>query len=197
MRDLVLPIDDGDLRLRQLTEDDFPDHTRLFSLPSVVRYLYEDVLAGEELRAHFEKRLWRGLPAEGEWANLAVVQGDRFLGEVGFGLSDATHRTCEIGYVFLPEVGGFGLATRATRATVDLCFDVLGAHRVTARLDARNHRSAALAQRLGFRREAHYVENEFVKGEWADEVVYAVLDREWHSSQHPLPRSSKTRASAG
>jgi hypothetical protein len=27
--------------------------------------------------------------------------------------------------------------------------------------------------------------------------VYAVLDREWHSSQHPLPRSSKTRASAG
>ncbi len=29
------------------------------------------------------------------------------------------------------------------------------------------------------RREAHLVENEFVKGEWVDEVVYAVLADEW------------------
>ena len=29
------------------------------------------------------------------------------------------------------------------------------------------------------RREAHLVENEWVKGEWTDEVVYALLAREW------------------
>ena len=29
------------------------------------------------------------------------------------------------------------------------------------------------------RREAHLVENEWVKGEWQSENVYAVLDREW------------------
>jgi len=177
--DLVLPIYCGPLRLRALVESDASEHARLFAQPDVVRYLYEDVLEGDELRAHFEKRLWTGLPAEGEWANLAVVAGDQFLGEVGFGVSDAVHRTCEVGYVFYPEVSGFGYATEATRATVQLCVDVLGAHRVIARLDARNTRSAALAERLGFRREAHYVENEFVKGEWTDEVVYAILAREW------------------
>ena len=48
-----------------------------------------------------------------------------------------------------------------------------------ARPDGRNHRSAALLERLDMRREAHLVENEFVKGEWTDEVIYAVLDREW------------------
>jgi RimJ/RimL family protein N-acetyltransferase len=34
-------------------------------------------------------------------------------------------------------------------------------------------------EKLGMRREAHLVENEWVKGEWQSEVVYAVLDREW------------------
>ena len=176
-----LPIVAGDLQLRTLTEADFTDHARLFGMPEVVRYLYEDVLHGEELRTHFEKRLWTGLPAEGEWANVAVVTGDQFLGEIGFGISDATHRTCEVGYVFFPEVGGRGYATRATEIAVQVCFDYLDAHRVTARLDARNDRSAALAERLGFRREAHYVENEYVKGEWTDEVVYATLEHEWRA----------------
>jgi len=29
------------------------------------------------------------------------------------------------------------------------------------------------------RREAHFVENEWVKGEWTDDVVYAILATEW------------------
>jgi RimJ/RimL family protein N-acetyltransferase len=29
------------------------------------------------------------------------------------------------------------------------------------------------------RREAHFRENEFLKGEWTDEFVYAILSREW------------------
>jgi RimJ/RimL family protein N-acetyltransferase len=29
------------------------------------------------------------------------------------------------------------------------------------------------------RREAHLVQNEFVKGEWCDELVYALLAEEW------------------
>jgi RimJ/RimL family protein N-acetyltransferase len=31
------------------------------------------------------------------------------------------------------------------------------------------------------RQEAHLIENEFVKGEWQSELVYAMLDREWRA----------------
>jgi RimJ/RimL family protein N-acetyltransferase len=55
----------------------------------------------------------------------------------------------------------------------------LGLHRILGRLDARNAASAKLLERLGMRREAHIVENEFVKGEWTDELLYALLAREW------------------
>lgn len=30
------------------------------------------------------------------------------------------------------------------------------------------------------RREAHFMENEIFKGEWSDELVYAILRREWN-----------------
>ena len=58
-------------------------------------------------------------------------------------------------------------------------FDGLGLHRVVARVDARNGPSLRLCERLGMRREAVLRENEWFKGEWSDEVDYALLEQEW------------------
>ena len=52
----------------------------------------------------------------------------------------------------------------------------------SGRLDARNEASAGVLARLGMRREAHLRENEFVKGEWTDEFVFAITEDEWRSS---------------
>jgi RimJ/RimL family protein N-acetyltransferase len=67
----------------------------------------------------------------------------------------------------------------AASAVLDLGFGELGLNRVVARLDPRNENSAKLAVRLGMRQEAHFVRNEIFKGEWTDELVYAVLADEW------------------
>jgi len=56
-------------------------------------------------------------------------------------------------------------------------------HRVIGRVEARNIASARVLEKLGMRREAHFVENELVKGEWQSELVYAILDREWRSTR--------------
>ncbi len=48
-----------------------------------------------------------------------------------------------------------------------------------ARIDPENARSVALAERLGMRREAHFIEEDWFKGRWSDLLVYAVLAREW------------------
>jgi RimJ/RimL family protein N-acetyltransferase len=59
-------------------------------------------------------------------------------------------------------------------------FDAFHAtHRVFGRTEARNAAPARVLEKLGMRFEAHFVENEWVKGEWQSELVYAVLDREW------------------
>ena len=61
-------------------------------------------------------------------------------------------------------------------------FEVVGLHRVIGRLEPRNRGSACVLEKLGMRREAHLVENEWVKGEWQSELVYAILADEWRAS---------------
>jgi RimJ/RimL family protein N-acetyltransferase len=58
-------------------------------------------------------------------------------------------------------------------------FDELKLHRVSAECHVSNHASWMLLEKLGFRREAHYVENYFSDGAYVSEYAYAVLDREW------------------
>lgn len=176
---LRLPLRTSRLKLRALGDADAAAHERLFSNPDVVRYLYDEALTDDAARRHLSLRHWKGLTNEGGWANLAVDFGGQLIGEVGVSLVSRVHRTCEIGYVFLPEAGGQGLATEAARVAVDIAMTFHDALRVVARLDARNSSSAQLLERLGFRREAHFHRNEFVKGEWTDELVYAILADEW------------------
>jgi RimJ/RimL family protein N-acetyltransferase len=64
---------------------------------------------------------------------------------------------------------------------LQLAFEEFGLHRVIGRLEPRNTASARLLERLGMRREAHFVENEFIKGEWQSELVYELLEHEWAS----------------
>lgn len=66
-----------------------------------------------------------------------------------------------------------------SRAVLRVAFQDMKMHRVVGRMEARNAASAAVMERLGMRREAHLVENEYVKGEWQSELVYAILDSEW------------------
>jgi RimJ/RimL family protein N-acetyltransferase len=55
----------------------------------------------------------------------------------------------------------------------------LGLRRVIGRCDALNLPSARLMERLGMRREAHFVHNEIFKGAWGDELVHAMLEDDW------------------
>jgi RimJ/RimL family protein N-acetyltransferase len=143
-------------------------------------YLYDEPLTREQAAEKLAG--WRSvITGEDKWMNLAVevAATGTVAGDVGLCWRSEVHRRAEIGYAFLPDRRGLGYATEAAAAIVDLAFTGLGAHRVEGRLDARNAASAALLERLGMRHEGHLVENEWIKGEWTDEAVYAILESEW------------------
>ncbi len=88
-----------------------------------------------------------------------------------------------LGYVFDPDHHGNGYATEAAAALLRVGFEGLGLHRIIARIDARNSASAAVLRRIGMRQEAHLLENEWFKGEWTDELDFAVLEDEWRAGR--------------
>ena len=112
---------------------------------------------------------------------VAIARTRELIGDLMLRWLSDVHRTAEIGYAFHPDHSGQGYATEAAAALLPLAFDGLGAHRVIARLDARNDASAKLCLRLGMRQEAYLRENEWFKGEWTDEIDYALLDSEWRA----------------
>jgi RimJ/RimL family protein N-acetyltransferase len=121
----------------------------------------------------------------GRALNLAVVvrQTGRLVGDVILIWTSDEHRSGEIGYVLNPDEHGRGYATETCQALLALAFDGLGLHRVIGRIDQRNAASAAVLRRLGMRQEAVLVENEWFKGEWTNEVDFAILDREWRAAR--------------
>jgi RimJ/RimL family protein N-acetyltransferase len=138
----------------------------------------------DEMLASLEKKVGRRERAgEGQGLNLLGVLRDTgdVVGDVALWLVSETHRTGEVGFVLKPGFTGHGYATEMTAEMLRVAFAELGLHRVVGRLDARNAGSAAVLDRLGMRREAHLVDNEWVKGEWTSELDYALLADEWAS----------------
>jgi RimJ/RimL family protein N-acetyltransferase len=180
--ELSEPIETERLTLRRFRNSDLDALHAIQSSPEVARYLYWEPRTRDQVAVALAERLRPApLAADDDVVALAVERREdgRLLGDLTLWLRSAEHRQAEIGFVFDPAVGGRGYATEAARALVGFAFDSLGAHRVYGRTDVRNLPSARLMERLGMRREAHFREAELFKGEWSEELVFAVLEREW------------------
>lgn len=177
------PIETPRLRLRPLATADVDSLLAYLSLPDVCRYLPFDPMD----RAAITERL------SGAWARTELTEPGvltlgvelkadaTLIGHVVLMYTREDQRCAELGWVMDPRWAGRGYATEAAGELLGLAFDGLGLHRVVARLDARNTPSAALCRRLGMRQEAHLIENEWVKGEWTDELSFGLLAREWRA----------------
>ena len=174
------------LLLRPITTDDFEAVFPIHSSADVARFLYWDPRTAAEVREVLERKTHSTrIAADGDGLSLAIVieATGELVGDCGLTLVSREHRQGEIGFLLHPDQQGHGYATEAARVMLALAFEELDLHRVIGRLEARNTASARVLQRLGMRREAHLVENEYVKGEWQSEIVYAILDREWRARQ--------------
>jgi RimJ/RimL family protein N-acetyltransferase len=172
------------LTLRPYTMDDLDFVYDLQSRPEVTRYLYFGPRDRDKAREALQvKRQSAALKDEGDSIMLGVVLNETgaLVADVMLRWLNREHQLGEVGYIVHPDHGGKGYATEAAEAMLRLGFEEVGLHRIVGRLDARNSASARVLERLGMRREAHLRENEFVKGEWTDELVYAMLQDEWRS----------------
>ena len=176
------------LVLRPLEASDAADVFEYQRLPEVIRFLPWPARDREQAYEHTAKRSsGRVLAADEDYVVLALVLpgepsvgevGDRVIGDMMVRVVNAQHAQLEVGWVLHPDFQGHGYAREAAGALVDFTFSTLNPHRVTAFLDARNGASAALCERLGMRREATILEEEYNDGEWTDTAIYGILRRE-------------------
>jgi RimJ/RimL family protein N-acetyltransferase len=169
------------LVIRRLELADADAVWRYKQMPEAVQYQSWRPVSLEEVQS-FILRNQRVAPnAPGEWLQVAVCLKDsgELIGDTGLHFLDDSAQA-EIGYTISPMHQRRGYGTEAVRAVLGYLFAGLGKHRVTASIDPRNTPSAAVLEKLGFRKEAHFRMSFFIDGEWQDDCVYGLLREEWH-----------------
>ncbi|RAP73434.1 GNAT family N-acetyltransferase [Paenibacillus montanisoli] len=97
-----------------------------------------------------------------------------FIGSSGLHRIDWAARKFEIGYWINTPYAGQGYITEAVEGITRFAIDSLQANRIEIRCDARNVRSARVAERLGFAKEGILrSEKPDVSGSLRDTVIYA------------------------
>ena len=170
------------LLLRPFENGDIDAVFAMESREDVSRFLYNEPRSREECVERLARYVGNtALRDEGDFLDLAIVlrETNALIGKSFLAWRSTEHRLAEVGYGVHPDHQRQGFATEAARVMLALAFEEMGAHRVIGTLEARNTASARVLEHLGMRREALLVENEWVKGEWQSELVYAMLENEY------------------
>ncbi|WLD57702.1 GNAT family N-acetyltransferase [Salinispirillum sp. LH 10-3-1] len=117
---------------------------------------------------------WMVHPA-GESRIVATVQ----LTGITRGFFQATY----LGYGLDQTMQGQGYMHEALQAVLTHAFTELKLHRVIANYMPRNHRSAAVLERLGFLREGLAQRYLKINGQWEDHVLTSLIAEDWQRLQ--------------
>lgn len=110
---------------------------------------------------------------------IILASENRLIGDMGIIFTNHNNMQAEIGCTLHKDYQRKGYATEALKAMVGFLFETLNKRRIIASIDPRNAPSIQLIERLGFRKEAHFRESYYLRGEWVDDIIYAKLKREW------------------
>jgi ribosomal-protein-alanine N-acetyltransferase len=167
------------LRLRKLAIGDAPGLHEAYGDPAAMRFW--DAPPSRDL-AETAQRIERSLAVDPTWhAAWAVLRraDDRFLGMVNYHARQPWNRRLAVGWILVPWARGQGFMAEAMHVVLPHCFGGLETHRIEAEIEPDNTRSARLADRLGFRREALLRDRLFVAGQPRSIWMYALLRPEW------------------
>ncbi|RAP57224.1 GNAT family N-acetyltransferase [Oleiagrimonas sp. MCCC 1A03011] len=176
-----LPMHTARLRLDALREEDAQDLFAYRSDPRIARYQGWRPDAVEDAAAFIARQSTRRFAEPDGWNQLAIRlrESGELIGDLGIHFPPSQQDAVELGISLMPAHQGSGYAREAMRAVIGHLFGEFGYRRIVGSVDPRNHASVALLHALGFRKEAHHVESLYFRGEWVDDLVFALLAREW------------------
>jgi RimJ/RimL family protein N-acetyltransferase len=127
----------------------------------------------EDQARHWVKRL---LDLDYAW----VIEVDALIGQIRLDTLDFRDKRAVLA-VGIEDARrlGIGLGTESIDLVLEYAFSVLNLHRISVRVVEYNKRAIRAYQKCGFVVEGRERESAFVDGAWHDDIMMAVLNREY------------------
>ncbi|KOG29082.1 GNAT family N-acetyltransferase [Streptomyces resistomycificus] len=190
----VKPVLTGDKTvLRPFTEADADAVWEILQDPEVIRFTFEP---GSEFTLDGLRSIYASRAHAPDRLDLAVTDRatGELVGEVVLNEWNPHARSCNFRTLMGPRGRDRGLGTEAIRLIVGHGFERLGLHRVGLEVYGNNPRARRVYEKVGFVPEGVRREAQSRDGEWVDEVIMGILDREWDAHRgHPGAVSSTAR----
>jgi len=135
----------------------------------------------EEVSEFIENRVSPIMDSTGTWFQLVIFKKEsgELIGDIGLHFFDPDNKQVEIGCTIGKKHQKLGYASESLSEILKYLFLDLNKHRIIASIDPANTGSIKLVAKLGLRQEAHFKESILQNGVWADDLVYAILSKEW------------------
>lgn len=177
------------LLLRSIKLDDAEALFKYRSDPLINQYQAWIPKSIDDVYDFIENQVSQTINLIGTWHQFVIIKKEtnELIGDTGIHFLDSDNDQVEIGCTLDIYHQGKGYATEALKELINYIFTELHKHKIIGSIDPRNSKSIKLVERLGFRKEAHIKNSVLIRGEWTDDLVYAILKNEWINSRDRSP----------
>jgi RimJ/RimL family protein N-acetyltransferase len=176
-------LDTERLTIRRFQSDDLDSFVAYRADPDVARFQSWENFTRADGAAFIAEMLRQHPDTPGEWFQFAIElkSTGKMIGDCALHVFADRRTEAEIGFSLASAYQGNGYAREALAGLLDYAFSVLKKSGIEALTDARNAKSIAVLERLGFMRDAAMREPVEYKGEICSEFLYLLTRDSWRA----------------
>ncbi|KOG78528.1 GNAT family N-acetyltransferase [Streptomyces varsoviensis] len=168
------------LALRELTTDDVDAVLAIYGDAEATRHLSFTPRSREDVDGIVTRSIASaGASPREEYALAVVCRAGGLVGFARLAIDPHQQRAATIGFALRPDAWGVGHGVETVHLLLGLAFEDLGLHRVWGARSPLNISSQRTMLAAGMVEEGRIREHVFVRGQWRDSVVHAILESEW------------------
>jgi Acetyltransferases, including N-acetylases of ribosomal proteins len=182
----MLQLETQRLILRPFTQEDHKSVHQYASVPDNVKYMVwgpNDEDATKKFLCECEEK-WAAQPILAYEFAIVLKSEAKVIGGCGIYRNNNVGEAM-LGWILHRDFWMQGYMPEAAKALLQYGFDKLKLHRIYAICNTENYGSYRVMEKIGMRREAHFIKNRFGRVcdtmQWYDEYHYAILEEEWRS----------------
>ena len=180
------------LVMRRFNRSDINFFLKYRNDPDIMKYQsWENKLTTEEGIDFIQKHRAKEIGTLNEWMQIAIENKNtsHLIGDCAF--RQFSPYQGEFGITIAKKFQGNNYGFEAIQGLFDFVFNKLNLHRMTSLVDVNNIASIKLQERLGMRKEAHFVKSFYYKNrdKWEDEFQFAILKDEWKKYSDIIPKA--------